>query len=97
MVEFTLRRSPGNVEIAKVFAAYLLGASAHTNGKELQMGPYRRREGKDDDWTLDASNDYWLHIDREANVASINCRHVHEERIVEAMVALYKAQYHVDD
>jgi hypothetical protein len=76
-------------EVAKTFAAYLLGSQAFRNA-DLAHGPFRQHEGSDESWQLDGTNDYFLHID--GNKGMLRDRYTREDRTIHAMVMLFKAQ-----
>jgi hypothetical protein len=84
-----VRRMPESVEIAKTFAAYVMGSVAHDNDRMLSLGP-SRKEGSDSTWNLDHTNNYWLHIDRDTGRVDVTCRYDSDLPVIEAMIALYK-------
>ncbi len=52
-----------NETVAKIFAAYLLGSRAFDPlSQVLSNGPFQK-EGSEDRWILDSTNDYWLHFE----------------------------------
>ena len=70
--------------LAITFAAYL------TAGRLGQHhGPFTKNDGSEDDWQLDGSNDYFLHI--EGSMFYLSCRYGgKQERIIDAMLNLFK-------
>jgi hypothetical protein len=78
-------------ELAQTFTAYLLGSLASHNA-ESQYGPYRMRPGDDENWQLDSSNNYWLHI-IDPSKADLTCCYDGQKRVIEAAVALFKARF----
>ena len=76
------------VEVAQTFAAYLLGRFAF-EGPDRQPGARQMTKGNDESWMLDGSNDYFLHIDGAH--AMIRCRYEYQEAVLQATVALFKA------
>ncbi len=88
-----VQRMPESVEIAKTFAAYVMGSIAHDNDRALNLGPYRKVDGDDGRWQLDGANNYWLYIDRDTGRVDVTYRYTSDLPIVEAMIALYKASH----
>ncbi len=97
MLTFTIPRGMEPFDVAKTFAAYLLGSTAfdrpHSEREEDRFfhGPYRKKEGSDKEWQLDHTNNYWLHI--EGNWGTITWRYPDNERVIRAAIALFEAHF----
>ncbi|HWP61278.1 MAG TPA: hypothetical protein VN495_01615 [Candidatus Paceibacterota bacterium] len=94
MEAFDIPRGMTHEVLARTFSAYLQGALAFENSLDdsgqLRKGPYKK-EGRDTDWQLDDTNDFWLYI--RDDKAILICRYARQERIAAAAIALFKARF----
>ncbi len=90
---FKVGRGPKSEDVAREFAAFLLGSRAHGN-MPGGLGPYRN--GGSDYWQLDHTNDYWMSVDENSDgttTVSIRCRYDSQAEVIRACAALYRAKY----
>ena len=82
--------------VAKTFNAYLCGSLLADNSLQGGDGQLRYRplqkQGRDADWQLDESNDFFLHF-REDGSAELNCRYSSQEQTLQAMKFLFEERY----
>lgn len=90
-VFFDVPKGMSNEHLAYTFSAYLLGTLAFdSKTRERPLyGPYRK-DPSDDNWQLDNSNDYWLHI--EDGKGKLVSRYDRVD-VLEAMLALFKLRF----
>ncbi len=97
MVRFGIPPHMKKVDVAKTFAAYLMGPLAFENSSDemsqLRNGPFRKDPTSDSHWQLDDTNDFWLHIEDDGEHATIWCRYPGQGPIIEAAVKLFKARF----
>lgn len=97
MLTFIIPRGMKPFDVAKTFAAYLLGSNAFDkplSDKEEDRffhGPYRKKKGDDKSWQLYHTNNYWLRID--GDTGAIMWRYPDNEKVVRAAIALFNAHF----
>ncbi len=78
-------------DVAKIFTAYRLGASALSLG-ETSRGPFLLEENR---WQLDPSNDFWFRVD--ASGEAILSSRYDNESLLSAMATLFHEQNPIRD
>jgi len=78
-------------QIAQTFNGYLVG---HLARERDDVGPFQKREGKDDHWQLDMHNDYFLRFDVDADGSAVfGSVFVEEDIKLDAAFALFQEAY----
>src|SRR5262245_61936335 len=97
-IEIVVPEEMTPADVAKTFAAYLMGPLAHDNictsvkTGEYFRGPFRKEKDNDLRCQLDDTNDYFLHFE-VGGKARIGCRYDTQEPTLKALVELFKLRF----
>jgi hypothetical protein len=92
-LSFNFPKNMSPLEIARAFTAYRIGPIAFTEcALRGDQGPYIMRGTNT--FQIDNTNDYWMSF--EGNRATINCREQYQEKVISAMVQLFKLQHLIE-
>jgi hypothetical protein len=94
LIDFEMPPGMTREDIARTFAAYLLGPLAFEN-EERTRGPFQKQSGSDESWQLDETNDFFLLFLTDGR-ARIGSRYDSQEAQLKALLGLFQLRFPVE-